>query len=132
MSVVDDELDIVLLFKDALSGIEGIDVFGFTDPRLALEHFMMNKSSYKVVISDFRMPAMNGIELLKKIKEINSAVRTLLISAFEVKDELFQECLCVDKMLQKPVHISTLIHDVDMAIDSMQAKPTQTENIRSF
>jgi DNA-binding NtrC family response regulator len=120
VAVVDDELDLVLLFKDALSDIEGVNVLGFTDPRLALEHFMVNQANYEAVISDFRMPSMNGIELLKKIKEINPTVKTLLVSAFEVEDELFQECLCVDKMLQKPIHISTLIHDVGMAIDTVK------------
>jgi DNA-binding NtrC family response regulator len=120
VAVVDDELDLVLLFKDALSDIEGVNVLGFTDPRLALEHFMVNQANYEAVISDFRMPCMNGIELLKKIKEINPTVKTLLVSAFEVEDELFQECLCVDKMLQKPIHISTLIHDVGMAIDTVK------------
>ena len=102
---MDDELDLVLLFKEALSGFSGIDVFGSTDPRLALEHFTINHSQYEAVISDFKMPEMNGIELLKKVKEINSNVKTLLISAFEINDELFQECSCVDKLLQKPIHI---------------------------
>ncbi len=38
MSVVDDELDLMRLYKDALSQIEDITVHGFTDPTLALEH----------------------------------------------------------------------------------------------
>lgn len=120
MAVVDDELDLVVLLKDALSDIEGINVLGFTDARLALEHFMLNQANYEAVISDFRMPSMNGIELLKKIKEINATVKTLLVGAFEVEDELFQECLCVDKILQKPIHISMLIHDLGMAIDTVE------------
>jgi DNA-binding NtrC family response regulator len=112
MAIVDDELDLVLLFKEALSGFKEIDVFGFTDPRLALQHFTLNEANYQVVISDYRMPEINGVELLKKIKQINSNVKTMLISAYEMNDELFRECSCVDKVLQKPIHISQLINEV--------------------
>lgn len=105
-------MELVLLFKEALSRIEGLNFFGFTDANLALEHFIENKSDYALVISDFRMPIINGIQLLRKIKEINPVVRTMLISAFEINDELFQECMCVDKMLQKPIHMDILLSEV--------------------
>jgi two-component SAPR family response regulator len=62
------------------------------------------------------MPEMNGIELLKRMKEINSNVKTLLISAFEINDELFRKCSCVDKLLQKPIHIPRLINEVGMQV----------------
>jgi hypothetical protein len=39
VAVIDDEIDLVHLFKDALSQIDGIEVFAFSDPNLALEHF---------------------------------------------------------------------------------------------
>lgn len=102
----------VLLFKDVLSQIEGIDVFGFTEPRLALEHFMGNSLHYSTVLSDYKMPDMNGIELLRNMKKINSSVRTLLMTAFEVDDKLFSECPCIDKMLQKPIHVPALMTEI--------------------
>jgi YesN/AraC family two-component response regulator len=98
-----------LLFKAALSQIKGIEVFGFTDSHLALEHFELNRSSYRIVISDLRMPGLTGIELLRKIKAIKPEVKTLLISAFEVS-ELSE--YCVDKYLQKPLRITELIEVV--------------------
>jgi hypothetical protein len=47
---------------------------------------------------------------------INSNVKTMLISAFGIDDELFQECACDDKMLQKPIHVSTLINEVGLTV----------------
>jgi YesN/AraC family two-component response regulator len=105
-----------MLFKDALFSIGGIEVFGFTDPHLALEHFTTNQSRYEVIISDFRMPGMNGVELLKAIKMVNPRVKTVLISAFEIDDKLFQGSSCVDKMLQKPIHVSQLIEEVGIEV----------------
>jgi response regulator RpfG family c-di-GMP phosphodiesterase len=70
--------------------------------------------------TDYRMPGMTGIELLDKMKDINPAVTRILISAFEVNDELFQECNCVDKFLQKPISMIGLIDEVEMLVNPMR------------
>jgi DNA-binding NtrC family response regulator len=119
MAIIDDEPDLACLFKEALSQIDGAEVFAFTDPLLALEHFKANHPNYTVVISDYRMPSMTGIELLSKIKDINPAVTRIMMSAFEIQDELFQECNCVDKFLQKPVLMTDLINEVRMLLNPM-------------
>ena len=111
LSVVDDEMDIMSLFKDALSQIDGVQVFGFTDSTLALEHFKLNQSDYNLILSDFWIPKMNGIELLKKVKTMNPLVKTVLISAFEIND--FEESNCVDAFIQKPIKIPDLIDAVE-------------------
>ena len=114
VAVVDDEDDLVQLYKDALSQIRGIKVFAFTDSNLALEHFNINHDNYFLVISDFRMSGMNGIELLDLIRKTDPRVKRFLISAFEVEDFLVQNCGCVDKFLQKPIKITELIREVQM------------------
>ena len=63
VAIIDDEQDLAFLFKDALSQIDGVTVFAFSDPTLALEHFKINHQNYRVVVSDFRMPFMTGIEV---------------------------------------------------------------------
>ena len=113
MSVVDDEHDIMSLFSDALSEIGGASVYGFIDSTLALEHFKLHQLDYSLIISDYRMPTMDGIELLAKVKAINSSVKTILISAFDIDDKLYEECKCVDKILQKPITIPELINEVE-------------------
>ena len=119
IAIIDDEPDLACLFKEALSQIDGVEVFAFTDPSLALEHFQTNHQNYMVIISDYRMPSMTGIELLSKIKDINPAVTRIMMSAFEIQDELFQECNCVDKFLQKPVLMTDLINEVRMLSNPM-------------
>lgn len=134
VAVIDDEADLAYLFKDALSQIDGVMVFNFTDPLLALEHFQSNHKNYRVVITDYRMPGMTGIELLERIKAINPAVRRLLVSAFEINDELFQEYKCVDKFLQKPLSMVKLIDEVEMLVNAMRVPrtpPVSADHIES-
>ena len=120
VAVIDDEKDLAFLFKDALSQIDGVTVFAFSDPLLALEHFRSNHQNYRVVVSDFRMPTKTGIEVLSKMKEINQAVTRVLISAFEVQDSLFEECDCVDKFLRKPISTVKLIDEVGILVNPIQ------------
>jgi DNA-binding NtrC family response regulator len=113
--IVDDERDITVLFRDALQKIKGVSVFTFTDPKIALEHFRTNNAHYVVLVSDFRMPELNGIDLIKKIKDSNPFVRTILMTAFEINDELFKDYIkneIINAFLQKPILLDTLIKEV--------------------
>jgi len=64
MLLLDDDFDITTVLKQGLEK-RGFQVFGFTDPLLALEHFQLNSGQYGLVVSDLRMPAMNGYEFVK-------------------------------------------------------------------
>jgi DNA-binding NtrC family response regulator len=116
VSVVDDDPDIVLLFDEILKAISGITVFTFTDPILALEHFQINEYAYVLVISDYKMSGLNGLELLKKIKSLNRFVRTILMTAFDMEDSIFHENTkkkIINAFLQKPIGTHDLIKEVD-------------------
>jgi DNA-binding response OmpR family regulator len=54
--VLDDEPDLATIVKDVLQRNGFKNVFAFTDPLLALEHFKINHKDYSLVISDVRMP----------------------------------------------------------------------------
>jgi DNA-binding NtrC family response regulator len=66
--IVDDDTDIILLFHDILNGITGVTVLTFGDPTLALKHFQVNEHAYVLVISDFKMSGLIGMEFLKRYK----------------------------------------------------------------
>jgi DNA-binding NtrC family response regulator len=122
VAVIEDEVDLAFLFRDALSNIEGIQVFAFSDPVLALEHFRLNHHKYAVIVSDNRMPIMSGLELLENIKNIDPSVTTIIISAFEFSEQIIQECQSVDRFLQKPVSMVTLIDVVESYINKSLVK----------
>jgi DNA-binding NtrC family response regulator len=108
--VLDDDPDIGSIFRLGLQRKFGSDVFAFTDPFLALEHFKINSERYGLVISDVRMPVMNGYEFVTKVKQINPDVKICLMSAFEVSDiELdLLNSVKVDEFLQKPISLEKL------------------------
>jgi len=64
--LVDDESDIVSVLKQGLK-LKGFEVDEFTDPRKALEQF--KPDYYDLVVSDVKMPIMNGFQLCRKIRE---------------------------------------------------------------
>ena len=123
VSIVDDDPDIVKLFHEALKSLSGITIFTFTDPILALEHFQVNEYAYVLVISDFKMPGLNGMEFLKKIKELNRFVRTILMTAFQIEEKVFREYTkkrIINAFLQKPIGIHDLIKEVDTQLHNYE------------
>jgi len=96
--------------------IDGISVFSFLDPVIAFEHFTENNENYALVISDLRMPGLNGLELLKKVKTSNPKVRTILMSAYNFEeDELYQQYMkeaVINSSIEKPVTMNRLYQRV--------------------
>ena len=126
VSVVDDDLNTTELFHIALSeNIDGISVVSFNDPIIALEHFAANKDAYVLVIADLRMPSLNGLELLKKVKSSNPKVRTLLMSAYNFDEDLlflkYMEEGIIDSSIDKPVTMNRLYQRVLEQLNAYEA-----------
>ncbi len=126
VSVVDDDLNTTELFHIALSeNIDGISVVSFNDPVIALEHFAANKDAYVLVISDLRMPSLNGLELLKKVKSSNPKVRTILMSAYNFDEDLiflkYMEEGIIDSSIDKPVTMNRLYQRVRDELNAYDA-----------
>ena len=125
VSIVDDDPDIMLLFNEVLNDIRGVTIVTFTDPILALEHFQVYEYAYVLVISDYRMPGLNGMEFVKKIKELNPFVRTILMTAFQVEDKVFREYTkekIINAFLQKPIGIHDILKEVNTQLRSYEVQ----------
>jgi DNA-binding NtrC family response regulator len=113
--VVDDEFDIVNIIKQVLQK-QGFTTYAFTDPLLALEHLEANSKSYGLVLADVRMPALNGIELVKKIKSMHPKIKILLMSAFDFNDLEMSKLLNsikIDGYIQKPLSTKQLLNIIE-------------------
>lgn len=77
--IVDDETDIVVVLSTFLAG-EGFKVYTATRPLQAIELFKQYKIDLAII--DIAMPEMDGITLLKKLKEINPNFDALVITAY--------------------------------------------------
>ncbi len=125
--LVDDEKDILDLFSEYLSS-NGFSTISFQSPVEALNYFYQNVSNCSMVITDYKMPQMSGIDLIKKIREkdIDYKIKTIIISAY-IKDNLPYDksyIKLVDRILEKPVYLEKLVKIVQELISiNVHQKP---------
>ena len=119
--VVDDEKDILRIIKRDLESTfvdenntseDKFDVDTFSNGQDALKAIQSHPDNYyDLVLTDIRMPKMNGFELYRRIKEINSTLKIAFITAFEINQEEFSKVLPsidVKDFIIKPIGMSNL------------------------
>jgi DNA-binding NtrC family response regulator len=111
--LVDDELDIVNSVKRWLKA-DGFNVHGFTNPLQALEYFQNNYDKIDLVLSDIRMPGMNGYELVKKIKAIRPEIKVVFMTALEFTEDMSKilPSIKIDGFMLKPGRIESLVNTI--------------------
>jgi CheY-like chemotaxis protein len=117
--VLDDDFDLATLVKQILQKDGFNNVFSFTDPLLALEHFRINHKDYSLIISDIRMPVMNGFQFVSEARKINPKVKILLMTAFEINDKEFAQALPkpkIDGLIRKPATSKQILSMVSSVI----------------
>jgi DNA-binding response OmpR family regulator len=82
--VVDDDINIQRLYKEELEE-EGYDVIIAGTGKDAIELFKKEKPD--IVTLDILMPDIDGISLLRKMKEINSKTPIIMSTAYDYRDD---------------------------------------------
>jgi DNA-binding response OmpR family regulator len=115
---VDDEEDILQIIKRSLEN-EHFIVDTYDDPKRALSEY--HPDSYELLILDIRMPGMDGFELYRKIRDVDSKVKVCFLTAFDTyRDrfrELFPELDEVKCYIKKPVSVAELIHHIENVLE---------------
>ena len=120
--LVDDEKDILDLFSEYLTS-NGFNTISFDNPVKAIKYFYQNPNNCSLVITDYKMPQMSGIDLIKKIKEKDTSykIKTIIISAF-IKDNIPYDksyITMIDKILEKPIYLDKLKNEVQELISTI-------------
>jgi CheY-like chemotaxis protein len=112
--LVDDEDDIVMLFKMVLESDARLKIDSFTDPFAALNNF--RSGVYDLILIDIALPKMDGFELYYKIRKLDTKVKICFLTAGEmyyeeIRKEAFPE-LDTNCFIRKPIANEDLVRSV--------------------
>ena len=126
--IVDDEEMVITSVRAFLSLETDYDIHGFTDPEEAAR-FM--ETHPVVVVSDYLMPKMNGIQLLAKAKQLQPEAARVLLTGHADKQSAIQAINDVGlfQYLEKPWDNSQLLLVIQSAIERTQLFRSLREKI---
>ncbi len=112
--VIDDERDVCRFFQRAL-GRTGYEVVTETDAKEALRQF--RSRSFEVVISDVSMPDLDGITVLKKVRELDLDTPVILVTGLPSMTSAVEAVqFGAFRYLAKPVQVAELCNTVEQAV----------------
>lgn len=122
--IVDDEEDLLNLYRLNLKSLDA-NLHTFTNPKKALEVLKEDHSFQPdLLISDFMMPGMKGIDLIKEFSQLRPQVPTILLSAYLDKEKAINAAnIGVFSILEKPIGKEDLIAGVKtLLLESRSSK----------
>jgi CheY-like chemotaxis protein len=111
--IVDDELESAKILRIALEWY-GFPVACFVTAGDALENFGLDIYCYSLILTDLRMPGMDGLEFARRIKEMRRDIKICLLTAHPFMESILnsKNNLPFDKILIKPVSMIDLINGI--------------------
>ncbi|MGB8252907.1 MAG: response regulator [Anaerolineaceae bacterium] len=125
--IVDDEIPILSVLKNSLKKLgDELEVSTATDGQTALEQLKQN--SFDLVVTDYKMAGMDGLELLEAVRALQPDVVTILMTAYgNDKVEAETRRLNTYRYLIKPVEIDHFRQIVKSALNDMTAREDGSE-----
>lgn len=117
--IVDDEESLLKVLSDSLKGLKSeFEIITATNGLEALEH--LEEHAFELVVTDYRMAGMDGLELLESIRSVQPKTRVIMMTAFG-NDDLEAEArrLQAYRYLSKPLKINTFRQVVKEALGDL-------------
>ncbi|MDT8447457.1 MAG: sigma-54 dependent transcriptional regulator [bacterium] len=114
--IVDDEASQTELLSGFLTK-KGFHVTTTNDPSEGLQ--LVRSREFDLMIADYRMPKMNGLELIKAVREVDPAIAIVMISAYgsiETAVEVIKSG--ANDYLTKPIDLKELLILIDRNVDT--------------
>jgi two-component system, NtrC family, response regulator HupR/HoxA len=118
--VVDDEINFLKLLNSVLSERGYLTILASSGDE-ALKKLKIEKN-IAVILSDHRMPGMNGVELLEKAKELAPLAPRIIMTAYQ-NAEMMEDSINIAevyKFITKPVEINNLLKIIITAVNRYQ------------
>lgn len=104
----------------------GHDVSISETAREALDRFQ--RETFDLVITDFKMPASSGVELIQDLRKLKPEVPIILISGFSDALGLDEETTGADAVIQKShTEVQQLLRAVSRLLRKAQKKPPRSQ-----
>jgi len=113
--IVDDQSDMLWLLSNVLKE-EGLEVYTAKDGLEALEQ--LRKEAPAAIVMDIKMPRLNGLEALEKIKEIDPQIPVVMITAYgDVQSAVLAMKLGAYDYLTKPFNNEVILFTIKRALE---------------
>lgn len=106
--VVDDE-QMLLDLAEMILEPAGFQVCLFRDPQEALTEYQAAESPPDVLVTDYAMPQMNGMDLIRECKRLHPGQKTILLSGTVDEGIYAESAVKPDRFLAKPYQVSKLV-----------------------
>jgi DNA-binding NtrC family response regulator len=114
--VIDDDAGMLRALTKALNG-EGLVVAGASDSARAIEYLMSGNWRFDVIITDLRMPGLDGIEVLDLVKSSRPNIPVIIITAYGTREAQAAAAeLGAAAYLEKPVATEELLSAIRRAL----------------
>ena len=124
--VIDDELDMLMLLRMIIEDNTDYEVETTNNPSEALK--MVRENDYDVVISDLKMPGMDGLELCDEVREIDPDLPLIMITAYgslETADEAMKKG--VADFITKPFRKDAILFTIKRVLELGRVKKENIE-----